>query len=66
MIDLADLDGIGETQIKSIQNFLSNNKNSFVIKNLVKFLDIEDHKEINKKGKLVIKLLCLQAGLKNK
>ena len=64
MIDLADLDGIGETQIKSIQNFLSNNKNSYVIKNLVKFLDIEDHKEINKKGKLGNKTIMFTGGFK--
>ena len=64
LIDLADLDGIGETQIKSIQNFLSNNKNSFVIKNLVKFLDIEDHKEINKKGKLGNKTIMFTGGFK--
>ena len=64
LIDLADLDGIGETQIKSIQNFLSNNKNSYVIKNLVKFLDIEDHKEINKKGKLGNKTIMFTGGFK--
>ena len=64
LIDLADLDGIGETQIKSIQNFLLNNKNSYVIKNLVKFLDIEDHKEINTKGKLGNKTIMFTGGFK--
>ncbi len=64
LVDLADLDGIGETQIKSIQNFLSNNKNIYVIKNLVKFLDIEDHKEINTKGKLGNKTIMFTGGFK--
>ena len=63
MIDLADLDGIGETQKNLFKIFLSNNKNSFAIK-FVKFLDIEDHKEINKKGKLGNKTIMFTGGFK--
>ena len=52
MNNLYDLDGIGETQVKSIEDFFSNQKNSDIIQSLMPVLSIEDFKKINKKGKL--------------
>ena len=51
LINLANLDGIGETQIKSINSFFNNNKNIEVVRSLSEELNIEDHKAITKKGK---------------
>ena len=51
--NLKDLDGIGETQIISIKNFFSNNKNVEIVKNLITKLNIQNFKEINIKGKLI-------------
>ena len=50
--NLKDLDGIGETQISSLQNFFNNNKNNEIVRNLISKLDIQDFKEANTKGKL--------------
>ncbi|MBH90607.1 MAG: DNA ligase (NAD(+)) LigA [Candidatus Marinimicrobia bacterium] len=50
--NLYDLDGIGETQVKSIENFFLNNKNIKIIQSLMLTLKIEEFKKINKKGKL--------------
>ena len=52
LINLNDLDGIGETQVKSINNFFLNTKNIQVIDSLISVLDIKDFKSLNKKGKL--------------
>ncbi len=46
-----NIDGIGETQVKSLKNFFSNNINQKVIKELSKHLIISDIK-IQKSGKL--------------
>ena len=48
--DLANLDGIGETQIKSIENFFSNSKNIEVVSSLLEALKVEDFKRSTKKG----------------
>ena len=50
--NLKDLDGIGETQIISLKNFFSNNKNVEIVKNLITKLNVQNFKEINIKGKL--------------
>ncbi len=50
--NLNDLDGIGETQISSLKNFFSKNKNIEIVQKLITKLNIEDFKEINIKGKL--------------
>ena len=50
--NLKDLDGIGETQISSLQNFFNNNKNNEIVRNLISKLEIQDFKEANTKGKL--------------
>ncbi len=49
--ELLNIDGIGETQIKSIEKFIKNNDNINVINKLNKFLSIKKL-EINNKGKL--------------
>jgi len=49
--DLLNIDGIGETQIQSIENFIKNSENINVINKLNKVLSIRKL-EIKKKGKL--------------
>ena len=62
MNDLMNIDGIGETQIKSIKNFFSNKTNLVVLDELKKILNIENAIQTNKNGSLKIKHLCLQAN----
>ncbi len=50
--NLKNLDGIGETQILSLRNFFENEKNSEIVKNFIKKLNIQNFQEVNKKGKL--------------
>ena len=50
LINLKSLDGMGDTQIKSIDTFFSNKKNIDVLEKLVKYLKIKDHKTLNKKS----------------
>jgi len=52
MNDLANIDGIGETQIKSIKNFFLNKTNLKVISELKKILKIVNVAQINKNGLL--------------
>ena len=60
--NLYDLDGIGDTQVKSIEDFFSNEKNSDIIQSLMSVLSIEDFKAINKKGKLSNKNIMFTGG----
>ena len=50
--ELKDLDGIGLTQIDSLETFFSNIKNIDIVKTLIQKLNIEKFKEISKSGKL--------------
>ncbi len=59
---LYDLDGIGDTQVKSIEDFFSNQKNSNIIQSLMSVLNIDDFKIINKKGKLSNKNIMFTGG----
>jgi len=59
---LYDLDGIGDTQVKSIEDFFSNQKNSNIIQSLISVLSIEDFKKTNKKGKLSNKNIMFTGG----
>ena len=52
MNDLVNIDGIGETQIKSIKNFFLNKTNLKVISELKKILKIVNVAQINKNGLL--------------
>jgi len=60
--NLYDLDGIGNTQVKSIEDFFSNQKNSSIIEKLMLVLNVEDFKKINKKGKLSNKNIMFTGG----
>ena len=65
LINLADLDGIGETQIQSIENFFLNNTNTRIIKNLINKLNIKDYKTQNSGGKFSDKRLMFTGGFNN-
>jgi NAD-dependent DNA ligase (contains BRCT domain type II) len=65
LVNLADLDGIGETQIHSIDNFFSNDTNSTIIKELIKQLRVKDYTARNKDGKFSNKKLMFTGGFKN-
>ena len=59
---LVDLDGIGFTQVKSIETFFLNQKNVISVKSFIKVLKIEDFKNVNKKGKFSNKSLMFTGG----
>ena len=59
-----NIDGIGETQINSIQKFFTNITNLNVIYQLSKILLIKNN-ELNKKGKLLNKTFMFTGKLKN-
>ena len=50
--ELLNIDGIGETQIKSLKDFFSNKKNLNVLTKLNENLSIKEEKEILKNGAL--------------
>ncbi len=62
--ELLNIDGIGDTQIKSIKNFFSNKTNLKVIDDLVKILSIKDSVAIKKDGLLKNKTFMLTGKLK--
>ncbi len=62
--NLKELDGIGETQIISINNFFSVNKNITIIKNLANQLSVEDYLVENRDGKFSNKKLMFTGGFK--
>jgi len=59
---LQHLDGIGETQIKSINSFFINKKNTEIIKNLIEKLSIKVFKVKNKSGKFANKTIMFTGG----
>ncbi len=59
-----DLDGIGETQIKSIEDFFSNTKNAQIIQNLMNVLSIKNFEKKIKSGKLSNKNIMFTGGFK--
>jgi len=63
--NLVELDGIGETQKNSINNFFSNNKNIKITNNLINALTIEDHTQKYESGKFSNKKLMFTGGFKN-
>ncbi len=63
--DLENLDGIGETQIKSIKKFFSNNTNQKIIKSLKNILSINNAKISKIDGKLKNKNFMLTGKLSN-
>ena len=61
---LDDLDGIGETQIKSIEDFFSNSKNITIIQSFMSVLDIKNYEKKIKSGKLSNKNIMFTGGFK--
>ena len=65
LVNLADLDGIGETQIKSISNFFINKTNIRIVNDLKKKLVIKDYIIKKNKGKFSNKKLMFTGGFQN-
>ena len=62
--NLSNLDGIGETQLNSIDSFFSNLCNIDIIRSLIEELKVEDFKILNKKGKFGGKNLMFTGSFK--
>ena len=65
LVNLFDLDGIGETQIQSVDNFFSNETNTRIIKNFINKLNIKNYTSQNSNGKFSNKKLMFTGGFKN-
>ena len=65
LINLADLDGIGETQIQSIDNFFLNNTNTKITEELIKQLNIQDFNLKNSDGKFSNKKFMFTGGFQS-
>ena len=63
--DLANIDGIGETQIKSIKNFFSNKVNLQILSELKKVLKVNNIAQINQSGILKNKTFMLTGKLQD-
>ena len=61
--ELLDIDGIGETQVKSIKNFFSNKENLHILLNLQKLLNIKDAIVIKSDGLLKNKTFMITGKL---
>ncbi len=60
--NLIDLDGIGETQIESINSFFKNKTNENNIVELINVLNIKNSKSKNKNGKFTNKTIMFTGG----
>ena len=60
--NLSNLDGIGATQIKSIEKFFISKKNVEVVESLIQVLNIKNHQNLNKKGKFSNRNLMFTGG----
>ena len=65
LVNLVDLDGIGETQVYSIENFFSNITNVRIIKDLIDRLTIKNYTVHNSDGKFSNRKLMFTGGFKN-
>ena len=65
LVNLVDLDGIGETQVYSIENFFSNITNVRIIKDLIDRLTIKNYTVQNNDGKFSNRKLMFTGGFKN-
>ena len=63
--NLVDLDGIGETQIQSLNDFFTNQTNVRIVKDLIKQLNIKDCVMKNINGKFSNKKLMFTGGFQN-
>ena len=65
LLNLSDLDGIGETQILSIDNFFLNETNNRIIRQLINKLDIKNFIVSNNDGKFSNKKLMFTGGFQS-
>ncbi len=65
LVNLLDLDGIGETQVKSLENFFINDTNTRITKQLIQKLIIKNYSVQNIGGKFSNKKLMFTGGFKN-
>jgi DNA ligase (NAD+) len=65
LINLVDLDGIGETQIESINNFFLNESNTTIIKELIDKLNVSNYIKKNTSGKFSNKKLMFTGGFQS-
>ena len=63
--NLAELDGIGETQVDAIDHFFSNIINVKITKNLIHQLNVRNYSTKNKSGKFSNKKLMFTGGFQN-
>ena len=63
--NLLELDGIGETQIESLDNFFTNKTNIKIIKDLIQNLKIKDYNIKEKSGKFSNKRIMFTGGFQN-
>jgi DNA ligase (NAD+) len=62
LANLHELDGIGSTQVSSIESFFVNTRNTEVVRSLIKVLEINIYQILNKKGKFSNKNLMFTGG----
>jgi len=62
LVYLLELDGIGETQVNSLENFFLNSSNLNTVSNLIKKLDVSDFKA-NKSGIFYGKTIMFTGGM---
>jgi DNA ligase (NAD+) len=60
--NIAELDGIGSAQLKSLDEFFFNKTNNEIISSLIKYLKIQNFKVFNKDGKLSGKTIMFTGG----
>jgi DNA ligase (NAD+) len=65
LVNLVDLDGIGETQIESIESFFFNETNTRITKKLINELNIKNYDVKNLNGKFSNKKLMFTGGFEN-
>ena len=65
LLYLADLDGIGETQVQSIDNFFLNHTNTRIAEELIDKLNVKNYSIQNIDGKFSNKKLMFTGGFKN-
>ncbi len=65
LLNLIDLDGIGDTQIESINNFFLNKTNVSIIKELIEKLSVKKFSIQNKDGKFSNKKIMFTGGFEN-
>ena len=62
LLELLNLDGIGDTQIQSLDNFFLDKNNTEIVRNLITKLSVKNFKIQNKKGKFSNKNLMFTGG----